>query len=309
MDLRQLQTLMAIAECGSASKASQILNVVQPAISRQMRLLEEELATTLFRRERHGMELTEAGHMLVERARRVMRELEEARAEIQPASGVVSGIVNVGMPSSTCDLLAGDLVATISRRHPLIRMRMRSGYGGPLQQAIQDGELQVAIVNDPKPTPLVDAHFMLNEQLFVVGPPRCGFQIDAPQPLAVLEGRPMVLPIAPHAMRSMVEQACVLENVELQVVAEVSAMDVQKSLVLHGVGWTVLPSGGASNDVQKGVMAAAPLGGASLQRHLALCTPTTRRISPAARAVKSVLEELIESSVSEGRWPGAMLVK
>ncbi|MDB5898709.1 MAG: LysR family transcriptional regulator [Ramlibacter sp.] len=308
MDFKQLQTFLAIAECGSATKAAQLLNIVQPAISRQMRLLEEDLGTPLFLRERNGMELTEAGRALLERARRVMRELEEARAEVKPSNGVVSGFVNVGMPSSICDLLAGDLVATIKRRHPQIRMRLHSGYGGPLQLAIQNGELEVAIVNDPKPGPLVETRFVLNEQLFLVGPPRSGLTPEQPQPLTALRGRPMVLPSGPHSMRTTVEHACALENVELVIVAEVNAMDMQKSLVRHGVGWTVLPSAGVSSDLCDGSLSAAPLGGPNLQRHLALCLPTTRRTSAAARCVTSALMDLIQVTVREGRWPGATLV-
>jgi DNA-binding transcriptional LysR family regulator len=309
MDLKQLQTFLAIAECGSATKAAQLLNIVQPAISRQMRLLEEELGTALFVRERNGMELTEAGRTLVERARRVMRELEEARAEIQPADGVISGYVSVGMPSSTCDLLAGDLVAAIKRRHPKIRMRLHSGYGGPLQTALQNGELDVAIVNDPKSTPLMETRFVLNEQLFLVGPPRSGIAPDTPLPLSALRGKPMVLPTGPHAMRTTVEHACALENIQLDIVAEVNAMDVQKSLVRHGVGWTVMPSAGVSSDLSVGNLSAAPVGGPNLQRHLALCLPTTRRISVATRSVTDALLDLIRLCVRDGRWPGAALVE
>jgi DNA-binding transcriptional LysR family regulator len=309
MDFKQLQTFLAIAECGSATKASQLLNIVQPAISRQMRLLEEELGTSLFHRERNGMELTAAGRTLVDRARRVMRELEEARAEIQPASGHVAGFVSVGMPSSTCELLAGDLVATIKRRHPQIRMRLHSGYGGVLQTAIQNGELDVAIVNDPRTTPLMEMRFVLNEQLFLVGPPRSGLAPDTPQPLSALRGKPMVLPSGPHAMRTTVEHACALENIELDIVAEVNAMDVQKSLVRHGVGWTVMPSSGVSGELSMGALSAAPVGGPNLQRHLALCLPTSRRTSVATRSVMNALLDLIRVSVGDGRWPGATLVE
>jgi LysR family nitrogen assimilation transcriptional regulator len=308
MDFKQLQTFLAIAECGSATKAAQLLHIVQPAISRQMRLLEEDLGAPLFVRERNGMDLTEAGRTLLERARRVMKELEEARAEVKPSNGLASGFVNVGMPSSICDLLAGELVATIKRLHPQIRMRLHSGYGGPLQLSIQNSELDVAIVNDPKPGELLETRFILNEQLFLVGPPDSGLSPDSPQPLNSLRGRPMVLPRAPHSMRTTVEHACALENVELDIVAEVNAMDMQKSLVRYGVGWTVLPSAGVSNDLSNGSLSAAPLGGLDLQRHLALCMSATRRTSPATRCVTSALIDLIQVTVRAGRWPGATLI-
>ena len=308
MDFKQLQTFLTIAECGSATKAAQLLHIVQPAISRQMRLLEEDLGAPLFVRERNGMELTEAGRTLLERARRVMKELEEVRAEVKPSNGLVCGFVNVGMPSSICDLLADELVATIKRLHPQIRMRLHSGYGGPLQLAIQNGELDVAIVNDPMPGQLFETRFVLNEQLFLVGPPGSGLSPDRPQPLSSLRGRPMVLPRAPHSMRTTVEHACALENLELDIVAEVNAMDMQKSLVRYGVGWTVLPSAGVSNDLSDGSLSAAPLGGLNLQRHLALCLSATRRTSPPTRCVTSALIDLIQLTVRAGSWPGATLV-
>ncbi len=69
-----------------------MLRIVQPAISRQMRMLEDELETSLFHRERTGMELTDAGRILLGHAKRVMRELDEARAQIQPAGSVVAGL-------------------------------------------------------------------------------------------------------------------------------------------------------------------------------------------------------------------------
>lgn len=308
MDFKQLQTFLAIVECGSATKAAQLLHIVQPAISRQMRMLEEELGTTLFVRERNGMELTDAGRVLLEHARRVMRELEEARAQMQPTSTVVTGFVRVGMPASACDLLAGELVATIKRRHPQIRMGLHSGYGGPLQAALQAGELEVALVNDPQASPLIETRYVLNEQLFVVGPPHCGLSPDHPEPLTILKGKPMVLPTAPHAMRSTVEHACALENIELEVVAEVNSTQMQLSLVRHGVGWTVMPSAGLSDDLSEGSLSGAPLESAKLQRHLALCLPMTRHTSAATRCVTTALIDLIQVAVRDGRWPGSKLV-
>lgn len=86
MDLKQLRALLAIAETGSVTKASEILHIVQPAISRQVKLLEEELGVVLFERERHGMVPTAAGRKFVERVRRALVEIDEGRREISPAS-------------------------------------------------------------------------------------------------------------------------------------------------------------------------------------------------------------------------------
>lgn len=106
VDLRQLTALVTVAEVGSVTKAARLLNVVQPAITRQIRTLEKEIGVPLFDRTRHGMVPTSAGEVLVERARRALHDLERARAEIRPDPGQVTGIVSVGLLESVIDILA-----------------------------------------------------------------------------------------------------------------------------------------------------------------------------------------------------------
>ena len=109
MDFKQLRAFLTIVETGSVTRASEVLHIVQPAVSRQLRLLEEDLGTPLFHRGRHGMEPTEAGTILIDRARRVLRELDQARDEIRPEPGALTGLVSVGLLPSTSDLLAASL--------------------------------------------------------------------------------------------------------------------------------------------------------------------------------------------------------
>ena len=82
MDFKQLRAFMTIADTGNVTRAAELLNLVQPAVTRQLRLLEEDVGAELFQRERHGMVLNKAGKALLVYARRAMLELERARAEI-----------------------------------------------------------------------------------------------------------------------------------------------------------------------------------------------------------------------------------
>ncbi|CAM5531253.1 HTH-type transcriptional regulator HdfR [Streptomyces antimycoticus] len=111
LDVRQLKALVTVAEVGSVTRAAELLHLVQPAVTRQIRTLEEELGVPLFERTRQGMRPTEAGAIMADRARRALNELERARAEVQPTPGVVTGIVTVGLLESTTDLLAEPLVS------------------------------------------------------------------------------------------------------------------------------------------------------------------------------------------------------
>src|SRR5262245_16173204 len=106
MDIRQLRAFLTVADTGNVTRAAELLNLVQPAVSRQLGLLEDDIGAKLFERQRHGMALTEAGRALVGYARRALLELDRARAEIKGSAGGIGGLVSLGLLPSTCNLLA-----------------------------------------------------------------------------------------------------------------------------------------------------------------------------------------------------------
>lgn len=305
MDLKQLRALVTVAETGNVTKASTLLNIVQPAVSRQLRLLEEDLGTTLFDRGRHGMELTEAGRAMVEYARRIMNEVERARAEIKPTQGPVGGIVTIGLLPSTSDLLSSALINAVSQQYPGIRLRITVGYGGHLQQWLESGEVDAALLYDPKPTPTLQVKPLLEEGLWVVGLPAHKLRARKPVTFAWLAKQPLVLASAPHGLRTLLEQAASLMGVSLNVVAETNAMNVQKSLVLAGHGVTVLPSIAVVDDVARGLLSAAPLSEPAIQRKVVLAVPTTRQASAPVRCTVPLLVECMKRAIDQGEWPAA----
>ncbi|GDY40257.1 hypothetical protein SANT12839_011390 [Streptomyces antimycoticus] len=153
MDVKQLKALVTVAEVGSVTRAAELLHLVQPAVTRQIRTLEEELGVPLFERTRQGMRPTEAGAIMADRARRALNELERARAEVQPTPGVVTGIVTVGLLESTTDLLAEPLVSALARDHPGIELRLMTAYSGHLQQWLDDGDLDLTLLYNLADTP------------------------------------------------------------------------------------------------------------------------------------------------------------
>ena len=135
LDIKQLKAIVTVAEVGSVTRAADLLHLVQPAVTRQIRTLEQELGIPLFERTGQGMRPTEAGTIMVDRARRALNELERARAEVQPTPGVVTGIVTLGLLESTSDLLAEPLVTALARDHPGVELRLMTAYSGHLQTA------------------------------------------------------------------------------------------------------------------------------------------------------------------------------
>ncbi|MDR3671392.1 MAG: LysR family transcriptional regulator [Holophaga sp.] len=306
MDFKQLRALLTIADTGSVTRAAELLHIVQPAVSRQLRLLEEDVGTPLFERGRNRMELTESGRILVEYARRALHNLERARAEIAPVPGEVAGKVTVGMVPSLVNLLTSPVMAAVSARYPGIKLRFSTGgYSDLMQDRVEAGDVDMALMSEYKPSPRIQAEPLLEEKLWLIGLPSAGLRADHPVPVSELGGKPLILPSTFKGFRLLVEHACTLEGVHLTIAAETNSVHVQRCLVLGGQGLTILPIVTVADDVARGLLSAAPLTAPEVVRKILLAMPNASHIPQSVRCVASVITEEIRDTVLRGDWPAA----
>ena len=302
MDFKQLRAFLTVAETGNVTRAAEVLHLVQPAVSRQIMLLEQDIGTPLFERERHGMRLTEAGRALVGHARRVMLELEKARAEIDAVSTGVGGLVTVGLLPSTIDMLSAPLVSALATGYSGIRIRIAMGYAGSLLAWLRSGELDAALLYGADHTPDVHTQALIEEPLWVIGAKGAGLRRDKPVALKTLAGKPLVLPSVPHGLRTLVDHACAAAQVTLTLSAETNALSVQRSLVLNGHGLTILPPIAVADDLRTGQLCGAPLARPAITRTIVLALPTNRSAGPHVRAAVEVLITVARQAVASGDW-------
>jgi DNA-binding transcriptional LysR family regulator len=305
VDVKQLTALVAVADAGSVTRAAELLHLVQPAVTRQIHTLEQELGVPLFERSRAGMELTESGRLMLERARRVLSELERARAEIRPNPGVLQGIVAVGLLASTAELLAEQLVTTVLQEHPAVRLRIVSGYAGHVRQWLDAGDIDLGLLYNVKSASTLNVRPLLAEKLWAVAPPDSGLDIGRPVTLDEVASHPVVMPSAPHGIRTLVAEACTRLDIGLNIVVETNEVSVQKRLVRAGHGWTILPGIAVADDVGAGLLSAAPLHSPEVERTVALALPSTPKIPPAVHAVADLLVHQMREAVDRGDWPSA----
>jgi LysR family nitrogen assimilation transcriptional regulator len=305
MDTRQIRAFLAIADTGSVTQAAERLHIVQPAVSRQLKLLEDDIGAPLFERDRRGMQLTEAGHILLERAQRALRELDAARLEIRPTPGLISGVVSVGMLPSSCELITGPLVGALKQQYPQMRVSLSVGYTDHLLRWLESGEIDIALLYDPAPSPALEVTLLVEESLSLVGLAALCLNDDEPVTVQALGRSPLVLPSAPHRLRSLVEHACAVAGVPLTVAAETNALDVQKTLVAQGYGLSVMPRVAVQREIERGLFSAALIDGPEFVRRIVLARPTTRRSSTAVRCAMSVLEAGVKDIACSGKWLGA----
>jgi LysR family transcriptional regulator, nitrogen assimilation regulatory protein len=307
MELRQLKTLVVVAEVGNFTRAAELLHLVQPSVTKQITALERELGVTLFDRTRYGVRLTGPGRMLVDHAVRILQEIGRARAEVTASGAAAAGVVAVGLPESTAELLSERLLAAIRSARPEIELRLVTGHTRQLRHGLDTRGLDVALLCNVTETPAVRLVPLLTERLWVAASAETGLRADTPITLAEAARHPMVVPEDGNPLRALVDTAAAGRAAAFTVAAQASSMTLLKQLVGNGHGWAILPGVGVGDDVACAALSAAPLREPEIERRVALATLRSTVLSPAAEHVARELICLVRATVAEGRWPSAEL--
>lgn len=231
MNLRQIQIIMTVAELGSISRAAERLHVAQPALSRQIRLSEEELGIDLFVRSPHGMIPTSAGRLLVSRAPGILSQLDDLRADVLSMADEVSGHLIFGAPPAIADRLAGSVIQEFRASFPKVTLRIIVGISGQVAQLLRNSEVDVAVLYEVPEIDTLNTEPLLDERLFLVGPQDAALSMDEPVRFRQLSGKRFVLPGRENAGRRVVEDLAVKFKVPIDVPIEVDSIYVTKHLV------------------------------------------------------------------------------
>jgi len=302
MDLRQLRTFRSVAELGSLSKASDRLRVAQPALSRQIKLLEHELRTDLFTRNGRGMVLTAAGQLLLDRTAGLVRQIEQVRDDIQSASGTPSGRVVLGLVPTVSCVLSARFARRVIETLPDISLRIVESYGGHLIEWLHRGEMDMAVIYGPSADLHLSVQTLGRDDLVAVGPRGCGLAGRGHVDIGWLAGQKLVLPSHSHGLRALIEKAAARKNLPLNVLIEADSFRVLTSFVEEGLGVTLLPLSAVRAELGDGRLEAAPLAKPTISRELILAAPADRPPSIATATISALIRREIELLRDEGLW-------
>jgi len=297
MDLKQLEYFVRVAELGSFTKAALALDVAQPALSRQVRLLEVELRQNLLTRNGRGAVATEAGKLLLEHGRGILHQVQRAREELGRVRGALAGRVAVGLPPSVAKVLAVPLVRELRQRMPEATLSISEGLSVGMQESLVTGRLDIALLHDAAPSPDVELSPLLEEPLFLVQRHDGGTRPPArPRavPLREIAGLPLVMPSRPNSIRMLVETGLATLGLRPQVALEIDGVAAILDLVADGAGHAILSRHAVATSAHPQAFAMRPIGTPPLRSKLLLAMSSQRPATLTQQAMQQLIRELAQ---------------
>ncbi|MGD9700851.1 MAG: LysR family transcriptional regulator [Acidimicrobiia bacterium] len=298
MDLRQLNTLLAIADHGSFSAAARALFTVQSNVSGHIARLEKELGATLVDRQRG--ELTEEGAIVVERARRIQRELDAISSDMASRGTDVAGDARVGVIGTTGRWLMPLVLTALGKSHPRVRALVAEGSTSSLLPRLVSGQLDAAVIHLPVDDPELTVEPLFAEDLVVLVHTSHPMSDHDVLPLRAVAAYPLLLPPPGTALRRIIDRASQTAGITLRAQAEIDGVRLMSSLAIDGYGPTIVPATAvprwASGEFRRIQVPELP-------RRVIECA--YRRRPALAPPVRAVLEVIHSTIASRGdRQPG-----
>lgn len=297
MELRQLRYFKAVAEHGGFSAAAGILRIAQSALSRQIGLLEAECGGQLFERGVRGVALTPAGELLLGRAAFLLRQVEDARSDVQAENANPRGIVRLGSTPSVGALLYRPLAVRFLDRFPRVRLQLIEAITPDPLTSLLNGTLDLAIVTRPASMDGVTFTPLFLERLCLFGPRGAlrppSDEVEAEALLDVPLVVPSGIPWLPRLRPLLGERVH-----RLQPRVEVVSMNCMTEMVRAGLGLGVVPTWTIQAEVARGEFWAARVRGLTTHRGLAL--PTGRPVGRIVHHLAAAVQEEVDVMVRAG---------
>jgi LysR family hydrogen peroxide-inducible transcriptional activator len=289
MELQQLRYVTAIAETGNFTRAASRCNVAQPSLSQQVILLEKEIGHKLFHRLGHKAVLTEAGTVFLDRAKRILLEVENTTKELSDHPSLERRITIGAIPTLAPFLLPA-LISRCRERYPNVQINIREDFKIHLIESVIDGELDLAVAALPVKDPRLFVETLLREPLLMVVGKNHPLAARATVTAEDLAGETFALLGSSSSLAEQVRGFCGDHNFEPHIGFRCSQVATVKALVALGAGISVLPRVAQVPEDKKSLVYIA-LAGANPIREVVVIRHMQRYQSRGAEQLLTVLRE------------------
>jgi LysR family transcriptional regulator, nitrogen assimilation regulatory protein len=296
MELRSLHYFVRIAELGSITRASAHLQIAQPALTRHIQRLEDELDAPLFTRANRGVRLTEAGQKLLDSAQRILRDVERAGDEIRAHKAHPSGKIILGVTPPLCPVVVPELFARMREHFPLIELKVVHAGTARLEEFIIAGLADLALMTMISRSRLIALTRLAEEEMVLVTRPDArplGFVT-----VAELNRTPLILG---DGMRASLDVLLGGRGIALRVDTELDDHETIRLMVQQGVGASILPHSSVYRESARGAVQAHRITATGLFRTLAIGVAASRGPSAARQAVAEIVTEVLGDIEADGK--------
>ncbi|BBV01759.1 LysR family transcriptional regulator [Providencia hangzhouensis] len=241
MDIRSLRYFVEVVQLNGFSRAAESLFVTQPAISRSIKKLEDELGYTLLIREVDGVKLTEEGDILLAHAKQILSQFSCMKKALQERSGPISGVLPVGLPPVIASTYFADIIMAFSQRYPQVELKILELGTRKMREAMLNGEVETAAVMLPFADDRFEVHPFSTDRLMLL--------VSKQHPLAIREfvkfseivDEPFIFFSDDFLINELVVSACGVYGKKPTISGRSSHLDLVTAMVRAGVGVTLLP--------------------------------------------------------------------
>ncbi|MGB2201691.1 MAG: LysR family transcriptional regulator [Pseudooceanicola atlanticus] len=290
MDLRQLRYFLSVAREGSFNKASEKLRIAQPALSRHIQSLEYEVGVELLVRTPRGVEPTESGRLMMEKADFVLGYVADIKPSVGSVVDAPAGEVALGIAPSLASTFALRIVQRVKESFPHIHLRIVEGLSIMLFDWIDQAKVDLALATDFGSFPGVERRELGEDQIVFVGPPELLSETAESDTIDISDvvNFPLVLTQGFH---QLITPRLFEEGVEVRYEMEISSTPIVRDLALDGGFCTIIASSVVKDDVQAGRLVAIPFSGRPIPRRVVTAYSSVRHISRSIKAVEDIVRD------------------
>ena len=284
MEIRQLKAFLAIAEYKTFTAGARQVNITQAAISMQIRQLEEEVGLQLFTRTPRRVILTEAGEVLVERARKILREHDSALAEIAEIAGAEHGRLRIGSASAmfATQQLPG-ILEKLKGKFPNAEITVVSGTSKALVDKILHGDIDIAFVSLPVETSNVQTDLLFSDEIVAIAHPKHSLAKERFISAATLAGEQLILGEQGGNTRRMIDDFFAAANVRPNVVMELNRQEAINQMVENNMGVGIAGAKSIAREIREKRLVSWLIEGAEIKWDLGLARLRGGYFSPIAK--------------------------
>ncbi len=289
MENFRLKVFRMVAEESSFRRAAERLHLSQPAVSQQIHALEEELGYRLFDRGQGGIQLTDAGTVLLQYARRGARLAEEALAALERTRGEIAGELRLGASQTVAQYILPRLLGPFLQQHPQVRLALKSGNTEQIVTALKNGQVELGLIEGPVSSREVFRQRLCEDRIVLIAGRRYPWPEKVAIPLSALAEAPLLMRERGSGSRRVVEMALRHAGVrqkDLHIAMNLDSIVAIISAVEAGLGVGFVSEWAIRKELRLGTVRVIPVEGLDIRRDMSLI----RHLGPALEGPPGAFE-------------------